>query len=434
MIKNKIAHIFCLLLLSISAFAQPKDISPLSRFGIGDFAEENFVNLQSMGGVSAAYADPYNTNLVNPASIAHLRVTSFEFGVNAKYKQLKNQDLSENIGSGGLGYASLAFPLRNSINKLLDRKEYKWNYGMSFSIRPYTNVNYDIISLDTSNADIGRVTRLFEGSGGTYKFEWGLSAQTNNFSFGMSLGYLLGNISNRREVFTSDVVASLRPAIDSEYAVSGFIWKAGLIYDLKLNDKKTLSFGIYGNTDVTFNTNGSQLERRINEDLGINDTISYQRNLEGKGLLPSEIGFGIYYKAEKTNLGISFKTSDWSKYSNEANPAETPLAKAWRLGAGGFIIPNDRSLKYFKRVAYKFGGFVGKDPRSGLINNEELDYYGVTLGMGLPFVFQRQVSFVNLGVELGRMGTETLIQETYFKFSVGITFNDNTWFQKRKYY
>jgi len=434
MIENKIAHVFCLVLLSISAFAQPKDISPLSRFGIGDFAEENFVNLQSMGGVSAAYADPYNTNLVNPASIGHLRVTSFEFGVNVKYKELKNEELSENFGSGGLGYASLAFPLRNSINKLLDRKEYKWNYGMSFSIRPYTNVNYDIISIDSANTDIGRVIRLFEGSGGTYKFEWGMSAQTKNISFGMSIGYLLGNISNRREVFTSDVVASLRPAIDSEYAVSGFLWKAGLIYDLKLNDKKTLSFGIYGNTDVTFRTNGSQLERRINEDLGINDTISFQPDLEGKGLLPSEIGFGVYYKSDKSNYGISFKTSDWSKYRNEANPEDKPLTRAWRVGAGGFFIPNDRSLKYFKRVAYKFGAFAGKDPRSGLINNEDIDYLGVNLGMGLPFVFQRQVSFVNLGIELGQMGTEALIKETYFKFSVGITFNDNTWFQKRKYY
>jgi len=53
--------------------------------------------------------------------------------------------------------------------------------------------------------------------------------------------------------------------------------------------------------------------------------------------------------------------------------------------------------------------------------------------MGLPFIFQRKVSHANLGIDIGRSGMNTSIQENYIRFTLGFTFNDDEWFVKRKY-
>jgi hypothetical protein len=71
------------------------------------------------------------------------------------------------------------------------------------------------------------------------------------------------------------------------------------------------------------------------------------------------------------------------------------------------------------------------DPR--VIAGEQLDAYGVTFGMGLPFIYQRKISHANLGFEFGKNGSNSVIRESFFKVTLGFTFNDDEWFIKRKY-
>jgi hypothetical protein len=52
----------------------------------------------------------------------------------------------------------------------------------------------------------------------------------------------------------------------------------------------------------------------------------------------------------------------------------------------------------------------------------------------LPVILPRQqTSFVNLALEIGRIGADSPIEETYFRLSAGFTLNDNTWFYKRRF-
>ena len=60
--------------------------------------------------------------------------------------------------------------------------------------------------------------------------------------------------------------------------------------------------------------------------------------------------------------------------------------------------------------------------------------YGVTFGMGMPIILPRQgKSFINLGFEVGKQGFADSLEETFFKFNLGFTLNDDTWFFKRKF-
>ena len=63
-----------------------------------------------MGGLTAAYTDPFHLNLANPASLPYLRATAFEVGAFGRYTQLEDGDLTDDIWAGGLGYLALGFP------------------------------------------------------------------------------------------------------------------------------------------------------------------------------------------------------------------------------------------------------------------------------------------------------------------------------------
>jgi hypothetical protein len=70
-----------------------------------------------------------------------------------------------------------------------------------------------------------------------------------------------------------------------------------------------------------------------------------------------------------------------------------------------------------------------------LVNNQEINNFGITFGMGLPLGFE--YSNLNVGFEVGRRGvtTDNLVREGYFKVSLGLSLSasgPNRWFQKRQ--
>jgi hypothetical protein len=70
-----------------------------------------------------------------------------------------------------------------------------------------------------------------------------------------------------------------------------------------------------------------------------------------------------------------------------------------------------------------------------VINNTEINNFGITFGVGLPLASGNNVGFsnINLGFEVGNRGTTdaNLIKENYFKVNIGLSLNDR-WFVKRK--
>jgi hypothetical protein len=99
-----------------------------------------------------------------------------------------------------------------------------------------------------------------------------------------------------------------------------------------------------------------------------------------------------------------------------------------KVAVGGFYVPKyDSFSNYLSRIIYR-GGF--RYENTGLvINNQSINDYAVTFGLGLPV----GLSKINLGVELGKRGTTTsgLIEENYINVTVGLSLSD-LWFIKRK--
>ena len=424
----------------------PTDNSPYSRFGLGDIADQNHAPLFNMGNLTATYHDKYNVNIHNPASLPYLQATSFEVGMNAKYSRLTEDAVNFTSWTGNLSYFSLAFPLSNPINDVLDRVDRKYQLGMSFSLNPYTTVGYDILSVG-SEPGVGNFERNYIGAGGTFTALWGTGLKVKDFSVGLNLGYLFGKIGTNRTIRFFNLPAAFNNFERINSHITGFVYNLGVQYDFVLNKseiledktkpKKQLTFGLYGNPSTNFNTSTDELFLVIREAVNTlpTDTIINEQEILGTGKLPGKFGIGIMYnkidpnKGDIWGVGVNYETQNWSVFENEQNPIE--LVNSFNVSLGGYFSPDPKAFNYFKRMQYKAGIFYSKDPFTVL--DQDVFAYGATFGIGLPFVNVRKVSNANIGATLGTRGINTAIEERYLKLNFGFTFNSTDWFIKRKY-
>ncbi len=429
---------------TLISIAQPKENSPYSRYGLGDPVDNEFVYYRSTG-LSGAFYNPYQINVVNPASYGYLRATVFDIGLYSKYAKLKTNKNSSNIYSGNLEYISLGIPLINPINDLLEKKVRKYDIGLTFTLMPNSIVGYNVSS-DEEKEGIGIIRHGYKGTGGTYKFMTGLGGRYNNFSFGFNLGYFFGKINYDREILFPDLNNPYSNNYHTDFSVNGFIYNIGAIYNVVLNKKeikekenagvRKLIFGIYGNTKTGFKTKGTVFNTTTIYDISspseTKDTVYMDTGIEGNGTMPVNFGGSIIYNNKnKYIFGVDFSRSLWSQYTNDIK--DDKLKDCYKVSIGGQYTPDENSYtNYFKRVNYGAGIYYKTDPRSE--NENQFVEKGIHLGIGLPFVYKRKISRINLDLNFGNRGSNLSISENFVKFGLSVTFNDTEWFVKRKYY
>lgn len=441
----------CLLLTTLALSAQPKQNSPYSRFGIGDLVNQYFAQQAGMAGQSAAFHDPYHLNLLNPASYAHLKTTAFETGLYAKYSHSESSTGSvQNYWTGNLSYLALGFTLKSPINQVLDKVQSPWQFGMGFALTPYSLVGYNVQTRDTLE-NIGDVVNTFQGNGGTYRIQWSNGAKYKNTSFGATLGWMFGKTAydNTTQFLDSTINQTSRNFQNTrreDLGINGFVWNLGVQHDFVLkyaeNDKtlptSLITIGATGEGQHSLNLTGEQLVVRSRGRLSNGqyvsaDTLSNNDTVNQKLTLPSTFTFGIQYvKANKFKIGGQIGLENWANYSNELRPQER-FRNTFSGSVGLEYIPDYLSYNnYGKRIRYRLGAYYRQDPRT--VNGENLDDVGLTFGFGFPLVLPRQqTSFVNTAFEIGKFGTNSPIEETYFRLTVGFALNDNSWFYKRRF-
>lgn len=435
--------VFC---LSYIGQAQQNDNSPFSRFGIGEMSDGNFMHSRLMGGLGASYIDGYHINVVNPASIATLNATAFDVGVFGKYTALSDSKNSARFWSGNLEYLSLAFPLRNPINEIYDGVKRDYKLAMAVTLMPHSSVAYNVEFVD-STLQTGPFSRNYIGQGGTYKLMWSNAIRYKSVSFGVNAGYVFGRLQYDHNLVFPGSVFAYSDYYSTNYNLRGFLWNTGVIYSTILNKKeieknkitpvKRISAGFHLNSNSSFSTlyniNHRQ-EQRLPGSLVNIDTIRIVNEIAGKGQLPAEFGTGVtYYAGEKFAIGANVTASLWSAYFNEASEeVKGSLKNATKWSVGGYYRPDYKSYdSFFDRLYYRYGLYYQTDARS--IQGEPLNSVGASLGLGLPFIYQRKISHINLGVIAGRRGQGGAVSENFVKILFGVTFNDDEWFLKRKY-
>lgn len=432
--------------------------SPYSRYGLGDLKGTLFTPNASMsGGLSATYRSYWDVNLTNPASLGKLRYTSFQVGLDYQHNELseKSTNLTAQADNGNLTYISLAFPITKSWEVMRDtlRRGVPIQWGMGFSLLPYSQVNYDV-SVTRTVGNTPDVLFNYTGEGNKYRVNWSNGFTYKGFSGGLNLGLLFGKISNSTFIDFQDSTHAL--AYDERFVVEengvGFIWDLGLQYEYVFKNKdgksspdpnfsiqNKLMIGAYmgGVSNIAISSN-QQYTRQSNY-----HPVDSIRNIEGvKGSLnmPIKIGGGVAFGKELgLMVGASYETEMWSMFRRNG-VADANLADAHRVAVGLQIVPDFADYtSYFNRIRYRIGLHYGLDARTIMAANQtryQLMDYGLSLGAGFPMRPPKAKSilgFVNLGFDVGYIGHPELIGDVYFRVNLGFSLNASGWFNRSKF-
>jgi hypothetical protein len=452
--------LFMWIILPVNA----QESSPYSRYGIGFLSDMDYVPSRSMGGLGAAYRGPEGMNFANPASLSAISLTSLEVGVSGYTMNRKTELGSASVGGADLQYVSLSFPVAKF-------------WAMGSGILPYSRQqNFTSDSLDFGGSK-GLVQN--ESNGGMYNFFWGNAFRYKDFSVGVNVAYLFGNISNSTVAFPLDNagfpdVSSFTTWSNTNLKVKSFFWNAGAQYHTKFrygaDDKKKvlkLTVGVSGSPSYTigsrtvrdeslylvdsrnlaFKTDAQSFTDYFGDLLVNNpadfDTVSMNTDISTAITIPGYIQAGFTLAdSVKWLFGIDARYQPWSQYQGYREGPANTFQNSWRIAAGGEFLPSVKAdAKLFAKLKYR-AGFSYQ--RTNLqVRNTSIDEFGINVGFGIPMTRRLYDEFntrlviyaFHVGIEAGSRGTLTnnLIRENFVRFRLGINFNDK-WFMKRKYY
>ncbi|MFZ1423402.1 MAG: hypothetical protein WAS55_06240 [Saprospiraceae bacterium] len=432
-----------------SLSAQNTENSPLSRYGVGDLKAMSTGWMSGMANAGTAYISDQLYNPLNPAASSFLKQTDFELGIFAKYNSLKdNNNHKIQDWSGSLNNISMAIPLRNSINEILDRKKYNHSYAIQFGLTPYSSVGYRSELVDSSDKS-NRLDRFLQGDGLINSFNLGGSYRYKNVAIGLQLNYLFGNLNYNQNVLFSSIPAVYDSYLNDKVHIRGWKPSVGFLYRKIINQKevekdnsvrkKMFSAGLVINLPSNYTGYYSGLHvTRFSENIAVVDTVLYVNERKEKGSLPFGFKAGVYYThKEKYGLMGSFNFEDWQSAEFTEGILGSTKATSQFL-VGGWYKPGQSDFdKFIKKSIYRFGAYLGNDYRS--IGSNEAKSYGLTFGWGYPILFLRQDAMVHINFDVGNRTLENQItglkplSETYFMIHFGISINDNEWFLKRRY-
>lgn len=425
----KIFRFICLSIFVFSGGSLIAQISqsPYTLQGIGEPQGMGLISNESMGGAGISFGRPFYINNINPALLPYNSVTSFEISALAEQRDLSRDTITDSNSSVDFGYLAFAFPLLRG----------RWTF--SVGLKPYSVVDYSIMSPSRINGGDQVANMAVTGVGGLNQAYFATGARFfKGLYVGVRAGYLFGSIIDETSIepfLINDEDTLFSSQYKSTYArrtsFSDMGFGGGLAYSARLS--KDLSLSVGGIYDLRTDISASRLEtleQRSFQDLEIEqDTLNYDEG--GSITLPARYGFGISLeKGFQWAVAIDYTIQNWSEYRNYSGGSEG-LKNTYKLAAGIEYLPDYNSVtSYFERILYKGGFYYQTTPYSK--NNIQVTEFGINFGAGLPV---SGGSLINLMLGYGRRGfaDQVLIREDFFKFGLGITFNDQRWFIRRKY-
>jgi hypothetical protein len=298
------------------AFAQSSDISPYSRYGIGNLQDQSSALNFAMGGTGIAYHNdaltPFFVNLKNPASYAFnfipvddstgkggLKMAAFEAGIIDNILNLSTEGQTAYSNNAYLAYITIDIPVSR-------------HFGLAAGLTPVSTEGYNI----TTNNAIDSLTpagkmvpsastdqTIYQGSGGINKVYVGAAyAPIKNLSFGANLSYLFGNLTNVEEIILPPNIPGFNTNKMENTAINSFYVDFGMMYTFQPKFMHDWSITIGATLAPSLNLNAgysklstSQYANSAAGTVSNIDTIE-DSSFNGKIRMPLMIGGGITIK------------------------------------------------------------------------------------------------------------------------------------------
>ncbi|MEM8926939.1 MAG: hypothetical protein AAGC45_01955 [Bacteroidota bacterium] len=421
MVKNLLIALVCL--LSFGIYAQNGTISPYSYFGVGDTRNNGTIDNRQMGGLQM-YGDSIHINLRNPAAFSKLRLTTYTAGITHRELQLRDNFTTQRTSVTNLDYLAIGFPIAK-------------NAGIGLGIQPFTSVGYDLVT-ESINAEQDTVRNVFVGEGGLNRVFVSFGFEPiKNVSLGVTGNFNFGTLQYNRSETTEGVQLG---TLDSrESRISGFDLNIGGTYTPRIG-KYTLFTHVGVDTQINLVSENSRTIGSFSETQGeieVFDVDLEAQNLKNTELkIPTRSTIGLGFGEDRRwFIGGEYSFQELSTFQNTfLGQDNVSYADASTMALGGYFVPNYAALSgILNRITYRAG--LRYDETGLVVNEKEINNFGITFGFGIPIVGTGTDRFsnLNIGFELGRRGTRAagLLEENYFNVSIGISLNA-LWFQKRK--
>jgi hypothetical protein len=409
---KKIFFIIILLIIFTSASYPQDEFSPgtpYSMFGIGDYLYSTNLQAEQMGiqGISLFGNTP---NVNNPAANVYLKYTTLSGGFKFGFLKASSSVQSISVSKGSVNGINMGIPFS---------RDNGWVF--TFGFNPITDVNYKIqsdILIDTLS-----VTRLYAGSGGISRINFGMSyVFINGLNTGVDFNYAFGNI-NRFSYLDFHTSAFTNSYIKKENNFKGIFFKGGLIFELgKIFKSKNLEdFSIGGFYQSGYKLNSSSDIIYLSSYSVVDSVFTDADDFE----IPDAFGFGITNKfGKQVLLSSDILFQNWSKFK-VGNIVQNNMQNNFRIGIGCEILPAIKGDKTFlESIAYRLGFFYDKS--NFILNNESVNRYGFSLGFNIPIT---DYNSIDLGLSYALRGKtdNNLIKDNYFKITFGFNFGE-LWF------
>jgi hypothetical protein len=429
-----------LVIVSTQGYAQDLNSSPYTRYGLGEVFEMGNSTYTGLAGASVAIGNFRQINYANPATygIVLRHNPTFDAGYKANILTNKTSISSQRNVVTGLRNFGLLMPISPKT-------------GLVIGLMPYSTVGYRMENKQLFDGDT--ITYRYYGKGSVNRAIIGLGQQVINkgdsvrLSIGVNASFLFGTLQQDRSVIYRDNTY-FNTRVTDKTIVRGLLIDAGIHYTHKLSKKTTLQLG--GNYTLGKQVNAYQDFYAYNfKYFNVvseveKDTIAYHEDKSGKINLPSGFAVGFAFSFNnKWLIATQYSVQNWQNYS-EMFDASTPISQLQQLRkyAVGFEYTptsdfNNREISALKLSTFRFGAHYGTSPF--FLLNTPLYNYGINFGWTLPLISSNSTSTMNIGCELGQMGTinNELIQQNYLKINLGFSLSSNSrfdrWFRKRLY-
>lgn len=452
---KKLGITILLLCIKLSGFSQATNISPYSRYTLGDLNPVWFAQNSALGGSTVALVDSFQVNVLNPASYSFTAFQSpvFDVSLRARMVNLSTSTASTSGNYGSLNNIALVLPLSR-----------RW--GAALGLLPYSYSGYNI-SFSEENASLGgsvstyysgqgNVNRVFAGT--SYMLVKRVDPKTKDghwFSVGGNLSYLFGDLEKTRKLELPTQTGLLNSKIVSSLFTHDVMVDGGLYYrNVFDHGSKVVSAGFSTSFGNNLSVSRSVLAHTVDQFDYLIDTVRYVEDEKGSVYIPARYTFGLTYdlkgkEGSKNNYKLTFTSQysyqNWSEYKEEfaSETFTDTLRNTNGISFGIQFIPHQLSgrearVNVFKLMNYRIGVYSNKNYLN--VGTSAINNWGLTAGLGIPlFYSSSSFSMLNISFEYGSRGTtnNNLLMEKYYGIHFGIAFCPNRiidrWFVKRKY-
>ena len=420
----------CVMLMTV-ARAQNGINSPFSQFGVG-LEDAPYTSPFAIGmGAILASGSNNQINMWNPASYAKVESRSFVFdiGLGVRMSRLSDNNSSQFDADGYLSHLAVAFPFC------------KW-WKTSFSVQPYTDVDYSLTIASEDTATYGKMNTIYSGSGGVNRFTWGHAFNIGErVAIGFNLHLLYGRMQRyiTYDFLANDTTYYIDCQRQKNTRVLNFSTDIGVRYERPISEKYKMAIGL---------TMRPGLPQKIKESVykytylgSVTREVIYPTGSESseyKSILEESwsAGLGVNFERnDKWQIAVDYVWAQWNgmKYEDGLNyrvfSQNMSDYKSYQRIAVGFAWLGDAQSSFYRqRVGYSVGLHyeLNKLVTTTAICNE----IGVGVGVRLPIRKGRSV--INLAAGYSHFGEESmLVRDCY---TIGVSLGScESWFVKRKY-